>query len=503
MDFEDIRQWQGTAEAIAKELKRQIPRLGLSVEPPAVRTVRLWRSKQLLSQPKGQEFRFRQILEGLGVALLLKRGWTLAAIAQVLPSFPDATLEQQIIAEANCQDPSWLPQMQTTTLPLPTGHASAIDLAEDTVILLAQGILRQYTRILNRDIVRQDDSMPSELYRAMCKLGRLYIEAGKSDRAACIHTVLERARYPLNQWELDIFCHADFDSSQVILIDPDLRVPTADCAVIANSKGTFGEDNVIEHRLYERLREATERLGIRRQHKAYTALRSLFGSRSLIGENQLLDYLRDNDLTPLQGTIVDTFFDSVPDIWLINGHAHRCAHCGTLMRPYPDKILFRDGRCPIRQCLGHNSSTAKVSEKLDQNQDRLLIAKPQILTYWTGPAIDELAIFEAALKNGLDAELYPESDLCDVSINGRNIGIDAKSYTSPVSLALRLNRTGIGGLEHYRRRIIAVSDQLIEERPDYLSTFQSAIDKKGPPATLEILSVSQVIELLKAIKYEN
>ncbi len=185
MDFEDIRQWQGTAEAIAKELKRQIEQLGLSVEPPAVRTVRLWRSKQLLSQPKGQEFRFRQILEGLAVALLLKRGWTLAAIAQVLPSFPDATLEQQILAEADGRYPTWLPQMQTTTLPLPTGHASTIDFAEDTVILLAQGILRQYTRILNRDIVRQDDdSMPPELYRAMCKLGRLYIESGKSDRAA-------------------------------------------------------------------------------------------------------------------------------------------------------------------------------------------------------------------------------------------------------------------------------------------------------------------------------
>lgn len=502
MDFEDIRQWQGTAEAIAKELKRQIEQLGLSVEPPAVRTVRLWRSKQLLSQPKGQEFRFRQILEGLAVALLLKRGWTLAAIAQVLPSFPDATLEQQILAEADGRDPTWLPQMQTATLPLPTGHASTIDLAEDAVILLAQGILWLYTRTLNREIVRQDDSMPSELYRAMCKLGRLYIEAGTSDRAACVHNILERARFPLNKWELDVFNRPDFRFSQAILIDPDLRVPTSDCAEIANIRGNFGEDNVIEHRLYERLREATERLGSRQKHKAYTALRSLFGSRSLIGEHQLLDYLRDNDLTPLQGTIVDTFFDSVPEIWLINGCAHRCAHCGTLMRPYPDRKLFPDGRCPIRQCLGHDSSTVKISDKLDPNQDRLLIAKPQILTYWTGPAIDELAIFDAAIKNGLDAQLYPESDLCDIGINRRNIGIDAKSYTSPVSLALRLNRS-IGGLIHYRRRIIAVSDRLIEERPDYLSTFQSAIDKKGNPATLEIMPVSKVIQLLNEIKYEN
>ena len=502
MYFEDDRQWQGTAEFLTKELKRRIEQLGLSVEPPGLRTVRSWRAKHLLSQPKGQEFGFRQILEGLATALLLKKGWTLAAIAQVLPSFPDLVLEQQIIAEGDRQDPTWLPPMQTATLPLPTGHASTLDLAEDTVVLLAQGIMRQYTRTLNREILRQDDAMPSQLYRAMCKLGRLYIEEGLPDRAACIHTVLEGARSSLEKWDLKIFRHPDFRFRQAILIDPDLRVPTSDCAEIANSRGTFGEDNAIERRLYERLREATERLGIRRQHKAYTDLRELFGRRSLIGEHQLSNYLVENNLTPLQGMIIDTFFDSVPDIWLINGQAHRCAHCGTLMRPYPDQKLFPDGRCPIRQCLGHESSTATFSEKLDPNKDSLLIAKPQILTYWTGPAIDEVTIFDTAINHGLNAEIYPESDLCDVAINDRNIGIDAKSYSSPVSLALRLNRS-IGGLIYYRRRIIAISDRLIEDNPYYLSTLQSTLDKKGDPANLEILSVSEITQLLKEMKYEN
>ncbi|MFZ1028594.1 MAG: hypothetical protein WAN66_20500 [Limnoraphis robusta] len=500
MYFEDVRQWQGTAEVLAQQLKRQIEQLGLSVEPPAVRTVRSWRSKQLLSQPKSQEFGFRQILEGLATALLLKKGWTLAAIAQVLPSFPDLILEQQIMAEADGQDPNWSPA-QTAALPLPIGHASSQDLAEDAVVLLAQGIVRQYTKTLNREIVRQDDSIPSELYRAMCKLGRLYIEEGLSDRAACVHTVLEGSRSPLEKWNLDIFRHPDFRFRQAILIDPDFRVPTSDCAEIANSRGTFGEDNAIEHRLHDRLREATERLGSRR-NKAYTALRELLGRRSLIGEHQLLDYLVEKDLTPLQGMIIDTFFDRVPDIWLIDGYAHRCAHCGTLMRPYPNKKLFKDGRCPIRQCLGHESSKAKFSEKLDPNKDSLLVAKPQILTYWTGPAIDEITIFDIAQSQGLNAELYPESDQCDIAINGRNIGIDAKSYSSPVSLALRLNRS-IGGLSYYRRRIIAVSDRLIEDNPYYLSTLHSTLDKKGDPATLEILSVSQIIQLLEGMKYEN
>ncbi|MFN6565623.1 hypothetical protein [Dendronalium sp. ChiSLP03b] len=38
MYFENVRQWQGTADALTKELKRQIEYLKLSVEPPALRT---------------------------------------------------------------------------------------------------------------------------------------------------------------------------------------------------------------------------------------------------------------------------------------------------------------------------------------------------------------------------------------------------------------------------------------------------------------------------------
>jgi hypothetical protein len=112
MYFEEVHQWQGTADALTRELKRQIEQLGLSIEPPALRTVRSWRAKQLLSQPKGQEFGFRQILEGLATALLLKKGWTISAIAQVLPSFPEDALERQIIAEADGQDPTWSPALQ-------------------------------------------------------------------------------------------------------------------------------------------------------------------------------------------------------------------------------------------------------------------------------------------------------------------------------------------------------------------------------------------------------
>ncbi|MEN8445704.1 MAG: hypothetical protein ABG776_11905, partial [Cyanobacteria bacterium J06555_13] len=358
-----------------------------------------------------------------------------------------------------------------------------------------------YTRVLNQEIVRQDDSIPSELYRAMCKLGRLYIEEGLSDKAACVHPVLDRARHSFRSkaWQLEVFNQNGFRFSDVILIDPDLYVPTSDCAEIAQTNGGWGEDNVVEYRLYQRLKTYTEQLGTRKQHLGYTALRELTVRHSLIKEKVLWDYLEDHQLLPLQEKIID-FFDRIPESWLIKGKANQCAHCGTLMHPHPNYQRFKEGRCPIRQC--NSRYLPKVSEALDPEQHRLLVAKPQILTYWTGPGIDELAIFDAAKKQGLKAELYPESDLCDVSLNDYEIGIDAKSYISPVSLALRLNQS-IGGLGYYQRRIIAISDQLIADNPNYLPTLQSTLAKKGDPATLEVLPVSAVLKLLKEVAYAS
>lgn len=496
MNFENVRDWQGTAKVLIQELERKSADLKLSLEPPNVRKIRTWRSKGIFSHSKGENFKFRQILEGLETLLLLKQGWTLNAIADILPSFDNKTLEQEILAVS--------PVTEKTTESFITSKKKndLNDRAKDAVILLAQGILQQYTRILNNiEIVRQDDrSIPATLHQAMYKLGRLYIEEEKCDRAACIHDVLDRSRYVLHsdEWGLDIFQQSDFSFRDAVLIDPDLRVPTSECSEIARSSGGgFGEDNVIEHRLYTRLKENAERLGGKRKHLAYTALRELVGRHSLIEETKLIEYLVKHELTSLQGMIINDFFVEVPEVWLIKGFAHRCADCETLMRPHP---RFSEGYCPIRLCDGN--SEPKRSEKLDPKKERLLIVKPQILTYWTAPAIDEINIFDRAREYGLDAQLYPESDICDVSIDNYAIGIDAKSYNSPVSLAMRLNRD-IGGLRHYNRRIIAVSDRIVKNTDGYLDILRSSLNKKGDPASLEIRSVSEVLDFLKEVKNAN
>lgn len=503
MSFDDIRDWRGTAENLLEELQSKIEQLNLSVESPTVRTIRAWRSKNLLSQPKGQKFGFRQILEGLATLLLLKKGWTLVSISQVLSSWNNKELEQQILVGVVGVDETESIHSQESFTLFEPRKQNNLALAEDAIILLAQGILRQYDCVLTgTKIVRQDDKLPSELHSAMCKLGRLYLEEGKCDLAACVHDLLSRSRYSLNceeSWNLDILRDSEFPFANVQLIDADLRVPTPDCAEIAEISGGYGEDHVIENRLHTIIRTATERLGKRKQHQAYTALRQLLGRRSLIQEKELVNYLEEKNLTPLQETVLE-FYDPVPEIWLINDFANRCAHCGTLMRPHPKRASYPDGCCPIHQC---NSKYApKVGERLDPKQERLLVAKPQILAYWTAPAIDELTIFDRAQSVGLDTELYPESDRCDVAINDLAIGIDAKSYRSPVLLASKLNRS-IGGLIFYRQRIVAITDELIDDCPGYLSTLRSLLDKKSDTASLQIMSVSSVIKNIQEGKYAS
>jgi DNA-binding transcriptional MerR regulator len=221
-----------------EELQRKIEQLNLAVEPPTVRTIRSWRSEKLLSQPKGKKFGFRQVLEGLATLQLLKKGWTLVAIAEVLSSWNDRELERQILVEREGKNVDYPSNSQESSSFFQQRRQYNLALAEDAVILLAQGILRQYDRVLTgREIVRQDDKLPPELHSAMCKLGRLYLEEGKCDRAACVHDLLERSRYSLDslqKWDLNIFCQSEFQFGNVQLIDSDLRVPTVDCAEIAN-----------------------------------------------------------------------------------------------------------------------------------------------------------------------------------------------------------------------------------------------------------------------------
>jgi hypothetical protein len=86
--------WTGTAEALAAEVARLATLLELDVPEPSVRTIRLWRAKKLLGRDPGGRFGYRQLLEALAVAVLLIRGWTSTAIADLFAGGDNADLNR-------------------------------------------------------------------------------------------------------------------------------------------------------------------------------------------------------------------------------------------------------------------------------------------------------------------------------------------------------------------------------------------------------------------------
>ena len=71
------------------------------------------------------------------------------------------------------------------------------------------------------------------------------------------------------------------------------------------------------------------------------------------------------------------------------------------------------------------------------------------------------------------------------------------------SPAERVDITGIGGLVNYRRRIIAIGEELIDMNPNYMATVRSCLDRRGDPSTLEIMSVSSVVKMLRSAKHAH
>jgi DNA-binding transcriptional MerR regulator len=489
MRFEDAmlvvgaNEWSGTAAQLVAEIDRRLGADFSGLVKPSLRTVRLWRSKGLLSDSGKRVFNGRQLLESLAVLFMQSRGWNLAAIADHLPKLNDSELAARV---ASGPSADWSPSASASSNDPGTVSGRAASAAEVGAVLLAQGVLRLYDRVLaGREIVRQDDSLPPEIHQAMCKLGRLYIEEGQMDRAGCVHDLLDRARTPFREWNLQAFSEPAFRFRDATLVDPELRVPTQDAIAVATSGG-WGLDDIIEHQLHTRLREMADKLGPGRT-AAYTKVREFVARRSLATESEVRQWFDENRISPIQN-IIDDLYDRVPEAWLISGLAHRCAWCGTLLRPHPDRASFPEGKCPLRQCVSKHNSRA--AERLQPTG--LLVCRPQVLTYWTGPAVDELEVFDAAQQAGLDPELYPDGDRCDVAIGNDRVGIDVKCYTSPVSLAVRFN-SGIGGLASYSRRIVAIPDYLAH-RPGYLDSFASSLNPSRDTATLEIRNIGWLLE---------
>jgi hypothetical protein len=201
---------------------------------------------------------------------------------------------------------------------------------------------------------------------------------------------------------------------------------------------------------------------------------------------------KENLKFPKAKPIVSSFYRDIPSLWTHNGLVHRCSHCHGLLKPHPDKKRYPDGICVVSQCRRKG-----VFSKTDETfmADDMKLLNNQLLTYWVGPGLDEIKIYDAARQVRRNTALYPSSDACDVSLEGHAVGIDAKSYSSAPMLVKRLN-TSISRLAEYERKIIAISDELDDKKGVYMATLRH--QKSGAAKEIEFMTVSALIKSIQS-----
>jgi hypothetical protein len=294
---------------------------------------------------------------------------------------------------------------------------------------------------------------------------------------------MDKSCEPLREWGLPQFAAA-FRYSDVVLIDRDLGVPTDDCREMAREAGS--EVSVQEEVHHEHLMAALQGYSGKARSAAYTEIRQFIVCNPLVQESDLHKFITIGGHAAAAKTLF-SFYRSVPQSALFAGVARRCDHCGSLIWPDRDTASFPDGRCRIRQCkLAHPRTS--IRDEIE-NPAGWRIATNAILAYWVGPGLDEIKVFNALKAAGREPVLYPMMDAADIGVDGLSVGIDVKTYASPIVLASKLSYS-IGRLSMFGRRIIAFPDDKLRLNRDYgnqlRETYQGA-------STLEFMTVAEAI----------
>lgn len=355
---------------------------------------------------------------------------------------------------------------------------------EVTAVLLARGFAEIFDRIVgDRDVVRQDATMPHSARRALSLLSGLCLVGGVEDLGASVHSAMDRACEPFRDWGLAQF-RPPFRYADVALIEHELGVPTDDCREMARSGGS--EAAVHEEIHHEQLRQTLKDYPARERSRAYTDIRELVVRNPVIQEKDLHRFLVEHGHAAAARTIM-SFYRPIPQAALHGAVAHRCAWCGGLLWPDRDAAAFPEGRCRVRQCRLTHPTPAKRDDVADPAQWRL--GTNAVLAYWVGPGLDEIRIHDALRAVGKKVALYPHADAADVGVDGLAVGIDVKTYASPVLLGAKLTRS-IGRLDMFKRRILAVPDDKLRLNPRYIEQLRDSY--QGAHA-LELMTVSKVI----------
>jgi hypothetical protein len=362
------------------------------------------------------------------------------------------------------------------------------EVAEVTAVLVARGLCEIFDRVASDGAaVQQDASMPSTARRALAMLSGLSLAAeATEDLGSSIHIAMDRACEPFRDWGLPQF-QPPFRYADVILIERDLGVPSDDCREMG--RGGSSETAALEEIHHEHLRMAVKDYPPKERSKAYEAIREFVVRNPAVREEDLHRFVVDGGHAAAARTIM-SFFRPVPGAALHGGAAHQCAYCGSLLWPDRDTVTFPEGRCRIRQCRLANPAPAKRDDIADPALWRL--GTNAVLAYWVGPGLDEIRIYDALKAAGRKVVLYPQADAADVGVDGLNIGVDVKTYASPIVLGAKLSKS-VGRLDMFARKILAVPDDKLTLNPRYLQQLRDTY--QGQHA-LDFMTVFQTIREL-------
>ena len=457
-----------TAKEAALYIADLAVELAIPRDPPSLRTLRLWRSKGWLSKSE-RSFTRRNLLEALGIMRLGADGVTNSAAAQKCLKLD----EERLLSLAKTPE--------VTSLDTPK------DFARITLDLLARGVLEQYRQAMQgavTGLVRYERGgvvdTPLPLRQAMARLGRLYWEEGCEDHAASVHEILQACMTPFSLWAPGAISSISGTANSV-LIDPEYRVPSEDCETIAQQADGANLDDLIEHNMHSQLMQAIAPLG-NDAHGAYTTLRGFVARHPLATIRELHRLYANPELPNSAIEFVRSLYVPVHVDLAMKGTVSRCYYCNA--------PVDRDDRCLIHGCR-EDHPQVRCGQRV--RQDEALVARPEVLKYWVDPAREELRLFDSLRRSKIAADLYPFSDRCDVAI-GDVVGVDVKDYRDPSSLARKLN-LGIGGLAHYRRRIIAVADRRTRNK-EYTERLREQL-LPYIRQSIEVRSVSDTIHELK------
>lgn len=481
--------WNGSLEDLAATaghvLHHQGSWRGNVLRAPSRSVVVDYRNVGIIAPALRKRYQWRHLVQLVVACVLVQLGQTRKSVSKRMQSLTPTELIA-LLEQAPSSDLS-LPEPHTRWAILDVSRA--LELAHEAVPLLAAGLVDHFRRARAGQPLVHDTTMSPWLHAAMLRLAALKVLYVRPVQADGVHTLVANCMLPLRdrEWDMPIFDIPEFRFHGIRLLDPSARLPTIECIDLARL--TASELDLKEQQAFTQLDSACDLFGPR-GNEAYSALREFITRHPISSAAEQRRFLEASNLQ-LAAPFLASCYEPAQPHHLVKGSLFRCATCGA---PLIESTVYGHVSCAVRQCKAFESPVSRELARVVSQLDALIV-KAHILVYWCGPGLDEIALYDMATSDppGLEAALYPGRDRCDLSLDAESIGIDVKSHANPFLLAVRLNRS-LGGLELYKKKVIAINDQALSRFPDYLEILRRECIRRD----IEFTSVSALRRDLRA-----